>query len=325
MAIASARRPIEKADLNQVRLVDVLDGVRLLGNRRRQAVDDDRAAVEFVDDRPEQATIAHVEAEGVHVEQGCSAAVGDLHRDTLGPPASAKSRTAQAEQAVRDARRAARAPRQFLRGLKVEADAKNARRPYDDLFDVGWRVEIQAMHDPEPSTERRRQQPRARRRADERERLERHLDRARRRPAADHDVELEVLHRRIEDLLDVRREAVNLVDEDHFALVERGEHPREIARALDDRARRRSNRRAQLVGDDCCERRLAETRRTIQQDVIERLAPVAGGGNRHLQVLADAVLADVVVERPRAQPDLVLRVFVDARRRDDARVRHSRQ
>ncbi len=52
--------------------------------------------------------------------------------------------------------------------------------------------------------------------------------------------------------------------------------------------------------------------------MIERLAPLAGGGNRDLQVLADAILADVVVERPRAEAGLVLRVLVAARAGDQS-------
>ena len=100
----------------------------------------------------------------------------------------------------------------------VDRDAQDARRAADDLFDVGFRVEVEAMDDAEPRAQRRRQQPSPRRRADQRERLQRHLDRSRARPLADDDVELEVLHRRIEDLLDRRRQAVNLVDEEHFAL-----------------------------------------------------------------------------------------------------------
>ena len=43
------------------------------------------------------------------------------------------------------------------------------------------------------------------------------LHRARRRPLADDEVELEVLHRRIEDFLDRRIEPVDLVDEQHVA------------------------------------------------------------------------------------------------------------
>ena len=69
--------------------------------------------------------------------------------------------------------------------------------------------------------------------------------------------------------------------------------------------------------DHVRERRLAEPGRAVQQHVVERLAALPRRGDRDLQVLADAVLADVLVERARAQPRLVLRVLVDARRRDD--------
>ena len=70
--------------------------------------------------------------------------------------------------------------------------------------------------------------------------------------------------------------------------------------------------------DDVGERRLAEPGRAVQQHVIERFAALARRGDRHLQVLADAVLADVVVEPPRPQARFVLRVFVDARGGDEA-------
>ena len=60
----------------------------------------------------------------------------------------------------------------------------------------------------------------------------------------------------------------------------------------------------------------------MQQHVIERLAPLSGGRDRHLQILADAVLADVLVEEPRAQARFILRIFVDARGRDQTLVSH---
>ena len=176
-------------------------------------------------------------------------------------------------------------------------------------------VELEPVHDAEARAQRRGQQPGARRRADQRELLQRHLHRARARALADHDVELVVLERRIEDLLDRRRHPVDLVDEQHFALAEIGEDRREVARLLEHRARGRADRHAELVGDDVGERRLAEPGRAVEQHVIERLAALPRRGDRDLQVLADAVLADVLVERARPQAGFVLRVLVDARRR----------
>ena len=60
----------------------------------------------------------------------------------------------------------------------------------------------------------------------------------------------------------------------------------------------------------------------MQQHVIERLAALPGGGDRDVQVLADAILADVVVELARTQSRFVLRVVVDARSGQHAVVRH---
>ena len=61
-------------------------------------------------------------------------------------------------------------------------------------------------------------------------------DRAGRRPLARDDVELEVLHRRVEHLFDRAGQAVDLVDEEHVAVVELGEDGGQVARLLDGRA-----------------------------------------------------------------------------------------
>src|SRR5262245_1007884 len=59
----SPRRAVEKAGLNEERLVDVLDGVFLLVDGGGQAVDAHGPAAELVDDRPQQLAIELVEAE----------------------------------------------------------------------------------------------------------------------------------------------------------------------------------------------------------------------------------------------------------------------
>ena len=178
------------------------------------------------------------------------------------------------------------------------------------------------MLTPRMRAERRRQEPCARRGADEGERLDRHLHRPRARPLPDHDVEIVVLHRGVERLLDRWRHPVHFVDEENVTRLEVGHHRREIAGALDHRARGRPDRHAQLVRDHIREGRLAEAGRTVEQDVIERFAPLPRGGDRHLEVLADTVLPDVLVERPRAQARLVLDVFVHACSGHEAIVRH---
>ncbi len=73
------------------------------------------------------------------------------------------------------------------------------------------------LHDSEAATHRAGQQADACRRRDQREPLERDRHHACVRAAVDRDVNLVVLHRRVEVLLHDRRQAMNLIDEQHVA------------------------------------------------------------------------------------------------------------
>ena len=209
---APARRAIEEADLDQERLVDVLDRVLLLADRRGDRVQADRAAAELVDDRAQQLAVDLVEPVLVHLEQ-LEARVRDLERDRA-VGAHLRVVADAAQQPVDDARRAARPLGDLGRGGRVDRHVQDPRRAADDFLEVRRRVELEAVDDAEARAQRRGQQPGARRRADQREALQRHLHRPRARPLADDDVDLVVLERRVEDLLDHRRHAVNLVDEE---------------------------------------------------------------------------------------------------------------
>ena len=135
------------------------------------------------------------------------------------------------------------------------------------------------------------------------------------RPLADHHVEREVLHRRVEDLLDRAVEAVDLVDEQDVALVERGEDRGEVARPLDRRPARVADVHAELARDDRREGRLAEAGRAVQQDVVGRLSPALRRLEQHVEARLDLALADVLVERARPQRRLPRRARRRRRRR----------
>ena len=130
-------------------------------------------------------------------------------------------------------------------------------------------------------------------------------ERSRRRPLADDDVETIVLERRIEDLIDRMVEAVDLVDEEDVALVERGQDCGQVPCPLDRRAAGIANVRAELAGDDRGEGRLAEAGRAVQQDVICRVPSLAGGAEQDRQVGLELPLADVFVQgvRPKGPVD----------------------
>ena len=130
--------------------------------------------------------------------------------------------------------------------------------------------------------------------ADERERRQIELDRTRRRALADHDVELEILQRRIQDFLHHRRQAVDLVDEQHVVRFEVGEQRGEIARALQHRARGMAQVDPHLARDDVRQGRFSQTRRAEQQHVIERLFALARRLDEYPKLVADFLLADVL-------------------------------
>ena len=77
---------------------------------------------------------------------------------------------------------------------------------------------------------------------------------------ADDQVELEILHGRVEDFLDRRLQAVDFVDEQHVARLQVGEDGGEVSGALDDRAGGGAEAYAELAGDDLGERGLAQAR-----------------------------------------------------------------
>ena len=118
---------------------------------------------------------------------------------------------------------------------------------------------------------------------------------------------------------------MDFVDEQDFMFAEAGENRGEIARSLQHRTGGRAHRNAQLLPNDVGQRRFAESWWAVKENVIERFSSLPRGGNRDLQVRADALLADVIVQRARTQPGFVLRVFLDLRRGDNPRIVHQRQ
>ena len=136
------------------------------------------------------------------------------------------------------------------------------------------------------------------------------LHRARRRPRADDEVELEILHRRIQNFLDRRIEAVDLVDEQYVARLEIGELRRQVPRLDDDRTRGRAEIDAKLARHDLRKRRLAESGRTDEQHVIERFAARFGRLDEDGEILARRLLAREIGEELRADRRLVLGTLV---------------
>src|SRR6266850_7323669 len=131
----------EETFLDEERLVDVLDRVPLLADRRRERVEPDRTPRELVDDGEEERAVHLVEARFVDVEEpervpghgpvdpALRAHVGEV--------------TYPAEEAVRDARRAARAAGDLDRALVLQPGPQDRRGAPQDAMQVLAAVEVE--------------------------------------------------------------------------------------------------------------------------------------------------------------------------------------
>ena len=202
------------------------------------------------------------------------------------------------QQPVRDARRAAGAPGDLGGARLVEPHLEDAGRAPDD-----------ATRGRRPGSSRAAARTRTARAAasvmrpgrvvaaDQREPRQLQPDRARGRTLAEHDVEHEVLERRVQHLLDRARHAVDLVDEQHVAVVEVREDRGEVARAIERRPARGLEPGPHLVRHDLGERGLAEPGRAAEQQVVDGFAAPPRAVDQQLELFLHPFLADEVGER----------------------------
>ena len=171
-----------------------------------------------------------------------------------------------------------------------------ARARHDDLSQFVGVVVVEAFDEAEPVAERARDHAGTGRGTDERERRHRQPDAGRRGPLAHHDVELEVLHGRVQDLFDGPREAVDLIDEQEVAFFELGEDGGEVAGAFERRTGRDVKLHTHLGRDDPGEGGLAEPWGPGEQQVVDRLLAVPRRFEHDDQMFFQFSLADELLE-----------------------------
>jgi hypothetical protein len=195
-----------------------------------------------------------------------------------------------------------------MRGVPRDFEFEQPRRAEDDLLQILGGIIIEPVDEAEAGAQRRGNHARAGGRADEGEARQVEPDAARIGALVDDDVEAEILHRRVEILLDVFVEAVDFVDEEDVALLQRGEESGEVACLFDDGAGRRGDVRAHRPGDDVGERRFAEAGRPAEEEMFERVVALLRGGDENVEPLLDPQLADELVEQRGPQRHLDARV-----------------
>ena len=179
-------------------------------------------------------------------------------------------------------------------------------------------IEVQPQHRPESIPQRSGQQRQPSRSADQRESGQVDPHRPRRRSLAEDDVDGEVFHCGIEHFLNRAVEPVDLVDEQNVARLEIRQDRNQIALTLDRRARGDAQADAHLGRDDRRQRRLAESRRPVKQDVVERFAALFRRIDEDLERLFDAFLPDVLGKPSRAQAALHGHILDELPRRHGA-------
>ncbi len=181
---------------------------------------------------------------------------------------------------------------------------------------------IEPQHQPKTPAHGRAHQPLPRGRSDGRERLERNRVGPRARPGADQNVEMEIFERRVEHLLNIGQQPVDLVDEKDLTVLNTAENAREVELLLQNRARSLCERDLEFLRNDRSKRRFPETRRTVQQHVIHRLAAFPRRVDCDLKILFETRLAGKVRQTPGTQPGLELALVLTADSRNQPVVTH---
>ena len=111
---------------------------------------------------------------------------------------------------------------------------------------------------------------------------------------------------------------MNFVDEQNVALREVGQKRGQIARLFNRWAGGDADVHTHFIGNDTCKRGLAQARRAIEQDVIQRLVSAACRLDIDREVLLDLLLSIILAQALRPEGKLAL-IFGSVTGRYDGR------
>ena len=304
---AAALGADEEALLDEEGFVHLLQGAGILGDGCSEGSHAHRTALEQGDERPEDLVVNGIQPPLVDFEfvQG---EPGDFHVD----PAVAEHLREiphPLEQGIGDPGRAAAAEGDFLRRIPVDFDTQDGRAADDDLPKVVRIIVFQGAIDAETVAEGSRQQAAPRRRPHQGEGIQRDPDAPGPRSLVDHDVDDIVLHRGVQVFLHFRRKPVDFVDEQHVPFFQGGEKARQVARLVQHGTARHLHVHAHLICDDMRQGGLSESRRTVEQRVVQGFAAHLRGLDIDLQVGNDFLLSGEIIQLLRADNSVQFTIF----------------
>src|SRR5208282_5072751 len=204
-----------------------------------------------------------------------------------------------------------RAARDLSCSRSINVHAENLGRTLDNDAQVIMSVELEPQQQPETRAQRSREQSGACGGADKGEGLYVHGVSACRRALADHDVKLVVFERGVEDLFQRGLQTMHFINEKHLPVAEIGEDRGQVALDLQRGAGGLLKSRAKFVGDDVCQRSLAEPGRSVEQDVIKRLAARLRRLDGNVEILFDLGLTNEFLQALRAELEFERRIILD--------------
>ncbi len=193
--------------------------------------------------------------------------------------------------------------------LGLQFDIQHLGGPADNLDDVLHLIEVQPEHQAEAVPQGRGEQAGPGGGPHQGEMGQFQLHGAGPGPLADDQVQVEVLHGRVENLLHHRGQAVHFVDEQDVPGLKVGEQGRQVPGPLHHRPGGSLDTGPHLLGDDMGQGGLPQARGAVHQDVIHRLPPGQGRGQGDFQVAAQFLLPHKLRQGAGPQPRLQTQVF----------------
>jgi hypothetical protein len=142
-------------------------------------------------------------------------------------------------------------------------------------------------------------------------------DRPRRGFLPQHDIDRKILHGRVQNLLHLAVQPVDLIHKQNIPLLEVIKDRRHLSGLLDRRAGGDLHMDPHLIGYDTRQGCLAQSRRAVKQHMVQGLPSRLGRINIYLQIILDLFLPDILAQHLGAKARLyVFILFRDFRRYD---------
>ena len=206
-----------------------------------------------------------------------------------------------AQQATSNTGRATRAPRNFhcaiIRHFCVEFTCPAP----NDRAQLCGGIKIKPHRNAEAIEQGFCQQAGTGGRADQGEPRQLDLDRARRWPLPDHDVEAIILHRRIEHLFHSRGQTMDLINEENIICFQIGQQRGKVAGLGNHRPGGGAKINPQLIGHNLRQRCFAKPGRAVKQDMVKRFFAGLRRLDKDPQIILRQPLANKVIKTFRTQ------------------------